>query len=30
MNLEVRRDFTWRFLIVDVGLPKIGVDLLPH
>ena len=30
MNLELRRDFTRRFLIVDVVLPIIGVDLLPH
>ena len=30
MNLKLRREFTWRFLIVDVGLPMIGVDLLPY
>jgi hypothetical protein len=30
MNLELRRDFTLRFVIVDVVLPIIGVGLLPQ
>jgi len=29
LNLGLRRDFTWRFMIADVDLPIIGVDLLP-
>jgi cleavage and polyadenylation specificity factor subunit 1 len=29
-NLGLRRDFTWRFVIADVQLPIIGVDLLSH
>jgi hypothetical protein len=28
LNLGLRRDLTWRFLIADVQLPIIGVDLL--
>jgi cleavage and polyadenylation specificity factor subunit 1 len=28
--LGLRRDFTWRFVIADVELPIIGVDLLSH
>ena len=28
MNLGLRRDFTWCFVIADVDLPIIGVDLL--
>jgi hypothetical protein len=30
LNLGLRRDFTWRFVIADVQLPIIGVDLLSH
>ena len=30
LNLRLCRDFTWRFVIVDVDLPIIGVDLLSH
>jgi len=30
LNLGLRRDFTWRFVIADVGLPIIGVDLISH
>ena len=30
MNLGLRRDFTWRFVIADVDLPIIGLDLLSH
>jgi hypothetical protein len=30
LNLGLRRDFTWRFVIVDVQLLMIGVDLLSH
>ena len=30
MNLELRRDFTWRFVIAEVELFVIGVDLLSH
>jgi cleavage and polyadenylation specificity factor subunit 1 len=30
LNLGLRRDFTWRFVIADVELPIIGVDLLSH
>jgi len=30
LNLGLRRDFTWRFVIADVDLPIIGVDLLSH
>ena len=30
MNQGLRRDFTWRFVIPDVDIPIIGVDLLSH
>ena len=30
LNLELRRDFTWRFVVADVQIPIIGVDLLAH
>jgi hypothetical protein len=30
LNLGLRRDFTWRFVIADVQLPIIDVDLLSH
>jgi hypothetical protein len=30
LNLELRRDFTWRFVLADVELPIIGVDLLSY
>jgi hypothetical protein len=30
LNLGLRRDFTWHFVIADVDLPIIGVDLLSH
>jgi hypothetical protein len=31
LNLGLRRDFTWRFVVTDVQLPIIGVDLQqPH
>jgi len=30
LNLGLRRDFTWRFVIADVDLPIIGVDLVSH
>jgi hypothetical protein len=30
LNLGLRREFTWRFVIADVQLPIIGVDLLSH
>ena len=30
MNLGLSRDFTWRFVIPDVDIPIIGVDLLSH
>ena len=30
LNLGLRRDFTWRFVIADVELPIIRVDLLSH
>jgi hypothetical protein len=30
MNVELRPDFTWRFLILEVGPPIIGVDHFPH
>ena len=30
LNLGLRRDFTWRFVIADVDLPIIGVDLLSY
>ena len=28
LNLGLRRDFTWRFVVADVQIPVIGVDLL--
>ena len=28
LNLGLRRDFTWRFIVADVDLPIIGVDFL--
>jgi hypothetical protein len=30
LNLGLRRDFTWRFLVADVTKPIIGVDFLSH
>ena len=30
LNLGLRRDFTWRFVIADLYLPIIGLDLLSH
>jgi hypothetical protein len=30
LNLGLRRDFKWRFVIADMQLPIIGVDLLSH
>jgi len=30
LNLGLRHDFTWHFMIVDVDLPIIWVDLLSH
>jgi hypothetical protein len=30
LNLGLHRDFKWRFVIADVQLPIIGVDLLSH
>ena len=30
LNMGLRREFTWRFVIADVPLPIIGVDLLSH
>jgi hypothetical protein len=30
LNLGLRRDFTWRFVIADIQLPIIGADLLSH
>jgi cleavage and polyadenylation specificity factor subunit 1 len=30
LNLGLRRDFTWRFVIPDIQLPIIGLDLLSH
>jgi len=30
MYLGLSRDFTWRFVIADVDLPIIGVDMLSH
>jgi len=28
LNLGLRRDFTWRFVVSDAQIPIIGVDLL--
>jgi cleavage and polyadenylation specificity factor subunit 1 len=30
LNLGLRRDFTWRFVVADVQIPIIGVDLLAN
>jgi hypothetical protein len=30
LNLGLRRDFTWRFVVADVQNPIIGADLLAH
>jgi predicted aspartyl protease len=30
LNLGLRRDFTWRFVVADLQTPVIGVDLLSH
>jgi predicted aspartyl protease len=30
LNLSLRRDFTWRFVVPDIQIPVIGVDLLTH
>jgi hypothetical protein len=30
LNVGLRRDFTWRFLVTDVQLPIFGVDLLAN
>jgi hypothetical protein len=30
LDLGLRRDFTWRFVVADVQTPIIGVDLLAH
>jgi cleavage and polyadenylation specificity factor subunit 1 len=30
MNLGLRRDFCWRFLIADVSKPILGADFLAH
>ena len=30
LNLGLRRDFTWRFVVADVQLPIIGVELLAN
>ena len=30
LNLGLRRDFTWRFVVADVQLHITGVDLLSH
>uniref|UniRef100_A0A5S6QC46 RNA-directed DNA polymerase n=1 Tax=Trichuris muris TaxID=70415 RepID=A0A5S6QC46_TRIMR len=30
MNLGLRRDLTWRFVVADVSLPIIGSDFLAH
>jgi hypothetical protein len=30
LNLGLRRDFTWRFVVADVTQPLIGVDFLSH
>lgn len=30
LNLGLRRDFTWRFVVADVGKPIIGADFLAH
>jgi hypothetical protein len=30
LNLGLRRDFTWRFVVADVQTAIIGIDLLSH
>jgi hypothetical protein len=30
LNLGLRREFTWRFVVADVTLPIIGADFLSH
>lgn len=30
LNLGLRRDFTWRFIIADVSTPIIGADFMAH
>jgi hypothetical protein len=30
LNLGLRRDFTWRFVVADVSQPLIGADFLAH
>jgi hypothetical protein len=30
LNLGLRRDFTWRFILADVTQPLIGADFLSH
>jgi hypothetical protein len=30
LNLGLRRNFTWRFVIADVTTPLIGADFLKH
>jgi hypothetical protein len=30
LNLGLRHDFTWRFIVAEVELPIIGVDFLAH
>jgi hypothetical protein len=30
LNLGLRREFTWRFVVPDIQLPIIGVDLLSY
>jgi hypothetical protein len=30
LNLGLRRDLTWRFVIADVSTPLIGADFLSH
>ena len=30
LNLGLRRDFTWRFIVTDVDQPIIKVDFLAH
>jgi hypothetical protein len=30
LNLRLRRDFNWRFIVADVSRPIIGIDFLSH
>ena len=30
LNLKLRRDFPWQFIIADVSIPIIGADFLSH